>query len=545
MNEFEFRSPASSWSLETLELPFGTRPSIYAHLRASALRDVGVAVGRERLPDEEGRPRGGVRLGPGGLDGVMSHHVKARDTQQATSTLLEAIWATLEDAAAFDALYARMQTTSALSVVDPLLASIRAQREAIPVDRLAALCTFVGRAAPDREPVKLAIAILGLFRPTEAIRELLLTLGRHEEFALFVSVAIANTWDDAEIRLWELAKLLEGWGRIQVVKRLSEAKNPRVRRWLVREGYRNQVLNEYLTYTCATAGRLLDELRADHVDAELLVGAGDLLDALVAGGPARGMGDYEDGAEATELYVRHVAEADPDLGQLLALKSLARFLNHERWKEARRPERGWTPERTGWLREALQRLFERECWVQLIEAGLASEDPVVFSRANVSAKALGVDTWEAHFSRLVAGLDDGAYHELMQTHDPQRLERVLEVAEGHVDLEAIGTGPKALAGIGSEFAPHRAVGAIVEGLERLPGRGWPILQAALRCPVTRVRSTAVRTLSRWGQEQWPVEARESVERALRLEPVDRLRENLGRLLAGQPLNTTRRRRSQA
>src|SRR5262249_22226983 len=142
--------------------------------------------------------------------------------------------------------------------------------------------------SPDREPVKFGIAILGLFREPRD-RDLFETLGRHDEFTLFCAVALANLSDDPDEALWTLARNVSGWGRIHTVERLARTENPAVKNWLLREGYRNSVMYEYLAATCARTGGLLLALSEDHVDRELLTGAGEIIQALIAGGPAEGI----------------------------------------------------------------------------------------------------------------------------------------------------------------------------------------------------------------------------------------------------------------
>ena len=106
--------------------------------------------------------------------------------------------------------------------------------------------------SPDREPVKFGIAILGLFRQP-ADQELFQTLGRHDEFTLFCAVAIANSSEDHDESLWTLARNVNGWGRIHVVERLARTENPAIKNWLLREGFRNSVMYEYLAATCQAA----------------------------------------------------------------------------------------------------------------------------------------------------------------------------------------------------------------------------------------------------------------------------------------------------
>jgi hypothetical protein len=57
---------------------------------------------------------------------------------------------------------------------------------------------------------------------------------------------------------------------------------------------------EYLAYIAATTGRLLEALRRDIVDRDLLTAAGEILSSLATGGPAQNLDDYEEGSEAVE-----------------------------------------------------------------------------------------------------------------------------------------------------------------------------------------------------------------------------------------------------
>jgi hypothetical protein len=47
--------------------------------------------------------------------------------------------------------------------------------------------------------------------------------------------------------LWSLAKSVDGWGRIQSVERLKKTERDDIQDWLVRDGFRNQVMDECRT----------------------------------------------------------------------------------------------------------------------------------------------------------------------------------------------------------------------------------------------------------------------------------------------------------
>jgi len=79
---------------------------------------------------------------------------------------------------------------------------------------------------------------------------------------------------------------------------------------MLREGYSNSVMVEYTAYSCATAGRLRAALEQPSVDVALLAGAGDIIVALIAGGPAENIDDYADAAVVVERYLHHPGGQD-------------------------------------------------------------------------------------------------------------------------------------------------------------------------------------------------------------------------------------------
>jgi hypothetical protein len=70
----------------------------------------------------------------------------------------------------------------------------------------------------------------------------------------------------------------------------------------------------------AFGGELREALSNDTVDDALLDGAGDIIRALITGGPAQDMADYADGAEATRQYCTPT------------------FARHWRWRAATAPK---------------------------------------------------------------------------------------------------------------------------------------------------------------------------------------------------------------
>lgn len=522
------------WEPPAPDAVWGERPSLYEHVRRHVQPGrPGLAPGGELLPDETERDAE-IQWVPGGMDGSFGHHFGGT----ADADAAEAIYAVMReilvraDPARCRHLYSLLLQENALDIVDPLLERIRGDNS-VHAGRLRIFAHWLATQAPDREPVKLGIALLGLFADNED-RDLFLTLGRHEELTLYAAVALASTLDKPDETLWELARNVSGWGRIQTVERLAETKDPRIRRWLLSEGYKNSIMLEYTACLCARAGNLKARLAKDPPGEAVLAAAGDLIRALAEGGPAEDMEDYEDGAVVTARYLELMRSGAETLGHLLTVDAVRRFLDDEAADLNARQERGWTPRLVLRLRRECEEILACPEWPGRVEEGLASDDDDRFFLAAQAARVLGIEVWHHYFVRLEAG--DACWYQVMQTDDPERIELVLAVARERIDLEAIATGPADLLGLGPSHAPHNHLDFILQDLRRFPGQGWDFIRAGLRSPVTRNRNMALNALSRWGRENWKPDTEMALRRGLREEPKPDVRERFERVLAGLPLD---------
>lgn len=523
-----------SWSLDRIESPWGDRPSIFQHVAAHIRPDeVGLTEGGEALPDEE-RVRAGKGYGwaPGALDGVFGHQSGGASAEQVATVVLSALRALVQESTSEHAaiLYSTLTEHNTLHYVDPLLEAVVADERLDP-KRLHAIARWLVTEAPDREAVKVGIALLGLLRAEED-RDLLLALGRHEEFTLYAAVALSNAEEKPERTLRRLAQHVTGWGRIRIVERLAGTQDEQIKTWLIREGYRNDIMAEYTALICATTGDLLAALRLPEPDDALLRGAGEILSALIRGrgGPAEGIGDYPEGAEAAELYLAHLEKRDADLEQFLVVNTIRQFLEEEEG-EAHDPHLGWS-ERRETLLAFVDTILSRPDWTRRVRTGLASDNSEIFNIAAAAARALGIDTWDARFERLERG-DPHDWYFVMQTDDRERIGRVVVLAEDRLPLEKIATGPADELGLGPEFDHHRALDFVLQDLRRFPGLGWPLIRTGLQSPVTRNRNMAVRALSAWNRQSWPSEAEPLLRTALEREPNEDTRESMRKMLAGE------------
>lgn len=525
-----------SWSLEDIEVPWGDRPSLYQHILAHIRPgETGLAPGGEDLPDRElveaGQP---IRWAPGALDGVFGHHTEGVEPEVTAHEILEALRGFTRKASAGRAavLYDLLSDSTAIEYVDYLLSAVLGD-ERLPQDRLRETARWIATGAPDREAVKIAVALLGLFRDTDD-HGLLLALGRHEELTLYAAVALGNSVERPERTLWQLARHVNGWGRIQVVERMMGATDPEIAAWLLREGYRNSVLYEYTALTCAVAGDLAGALGCPDPDDELLTGAGEILAALLRGrkGPAEGIGEYTGGAEAAELYLVHLRRR-PRLGleHLLAAHTIWQFMDDED-REAQDLDFGW-PQRREAIVEHAEAVLAWPEWPEIVRSGLLSSDPSSFRQAAAATQTLEMDAWNFFFERLQHGEDVWSY--ALQTDDRERIDRVVKLAEERLPLDEIASGPAEELGFGPSFRGHRELDVVLQELRRFPGHGWPLVRAALQSPVVSNRDLAASALAAWGRAAWPSEAEFLLRSTLAREPNAETREILSLVIAGEPL----------
>jgi hypothetical protein len=120
-----------------------------------------------------------------------------------------------------------------------------------------------------------------------------------------------------------------------------------------------------------------------------------------------------------DRYLHHLGGEPKELTQLLIVSHIDRFLGEEADWSARE-KRGWTAALRTALREKIAAVKRLPHWQELIAAGLTSKDRATFYEADEAAKALGIDSWSHHFTRLEAGTDDGWFF-VMRTDDPSRI----------------------------------------------------------------------------------------------------------------------------
>jgi hypothetical protein len=465
---------------------------------------------------------GDLRWAAGAMDGALGHHAGGGGSDELADRAARAFVGACKRPTTrrLKRLYQTVNADNPLDFLDPLmerLVTLRLDRE-----RLHDLGRWLATTAADRGAVKVGIAVLGLTgldRDVDVVR----ALGAHDEFTLYAAVALSNGLLNPESELWALATSVDGWGRIQCVEQLRETTDPSIRAWILRTGFRNSVMYEYLAYIAATTGGLLEALRAEAPDRDLLTAAGEILEALIAGGPAEDITDYDEGADATEAFLAHMDRRAETLGDFQAVASIRSFVGSEDRNWAELSTHGWSTTR----REAFDRLCDdilrREEWIGRIHLALESDDPHEYWRAEQAAKNRGIDIFAKQVQRIRQDPLGSDWFAAWENASPERARQLVDLATELLPLAAIASGPQDQLGFGPEWRAHAALDWTLQALRHYPGIGGDLIPVGLRSPVTRNRNMALNILNAWPRELWPAGAQELAQQLAISDPNEHAR----------------------
>lgn len=467
----------------------------------------------QNLPDESD-DNSKIKWAAGAMDGLMNHH--SSTTEQ---TFIEQILSLLRAVSVqpnkqdIAKLYTLIKEQNTLSYIDELTGKLT--NAEINFNKLYEFVYWLVLNSPDREVIKFSIAMLGRFNTPQT--ELFLLFGMHEEFTLYSAVALQNTLSspiEVENALFTLAQKVDGWGRIHLVERLAKNPSQEVKNWLLREGYKNSVMYEYLAYTCATAGDLQTALAQPSVDMALLVATGEVIEALIMGGPAEDMHDYDAGASVCLCYLIQLQKQPiNDLNILRTLLAIRDFIVDE--VDDSYPN--WDQKIKIILTDTVNNLITQEHWLPLIKQSLQTNDKKQFGIAINLYDRLGFDAWPLRFEHQKYN-DSSQWYDLMQTDDAQRVQETIQLAKQKYDFFSIATGPELVTGFGTTFQEHYVLDFILQDLHRFPGVGEDLIVVGLNSPVIRSRNLALKAIEGWDRQIWSTELKNELEKLAKIEP---------------------------
>jgi hypothetical protein len=487
------------------------------------------------LPDEPPRDPNAIRWSAGAMDGVMGHHGEGHDRKSAKSTAALLVKTSRKPRErTLKKLYRTLLDDDVVSYVDPMIEELVSARP--DADAIHQVGRWLVTTAGHRGPVKIGLALIGITGTRDA-GEIVMTLGAHDEFTLFAAVALSNGSTDPERDLWRLAKRVDGWGRIQCVERLSDSTDPEIKEWLLREGYQNSVMYEYLAYTAATTGELTAALRRAEVDRALLTSAGEIIEALIVGGPAQDISDIDDAPAMLSAYLDLLEQRAETLGDLRTATSIARMLSGGEDADARAGH-GWTEADQERLALEADRVLAQPQWPDVIADGLASDDDQAFWLAKEAAPRFGIATFGLLLERLRTDPLGGSWFDAWRTADTDdHRTTLIDLARATFRSDVIVDGSPSSIGFGPEFRAHMAFDFTLQELRNHPGTGRDLISLGLMSPTIRNRNMALAALQEWPLPTWPDDALDRLRGVASDDPDERVRQLAAELLAMAEIGT--------
>lgn len=489
------------------------------------------------LPDEK-KDDDKVRFAPGLIDAMFGAD-DSDDSKKRTSELTKHLKrvASKGDKISEQEFY-RLITVNegVIGIIDHFLQAII--NDSLPIEpHLFNYAKDLATKTDKRNAVKFGIAILGLCQNKSVINDIKI-LGLHDEFTIYATIALANLSDNAENDLWELAKKVNGWGKIQLVDRLSrpELSEP-IKDWLIYEGYKNSIMYEYLAYTCAINGELHKKLEIDKINYKLFKSASDIIVALIIeNSPAEDITTYPFASQVIEDFIRHAKKHATDISDFNALQKIKDFLTELQNDIGEQKKNGWNQDIiSNCLIEIVEILNSRD-WKIVAYEGLKSNDNVIYWNAKQASEKLGIDLWEAVWARLQEKpLESSSWYDVTHYSKPEHSDKIIEFALKHLPFDELATGAKDTNGFGDNYNKHASLEYATTLLENYPKKGEKIILTSLRNPVTRNRNMAIKVLDKWKKENWSVEIEREIRHLGAIEPNIDTKENIKRLLNGQEL----------
>lgn len=452
----------------------------------------------------EETPPNELRFMPGAKDGIGIFHAGRSNPEKAAEEivrLLKDVWKAKKptfaaklfskghsNQNAHEKIAKLIHENGTLSVVDPVLNAIRKDHKGIDIQNLIQYACGLAFESDDEELVKLGIALLGLLDLTNLkdMIDKLLTLALYEEFTLFVIVALSGC-DNANALVFEIARKVDGWGKIHAVERL-QPETEEIRDWLLRKGCENAVMDAYLGLECATKGDLINTMRLGSLDEELFEGVSIIINALLDEGPTDGISAYEYAEEALRLYLNMA------LSHAVEIKHLWYVLGVQSWLED--SEISSKEE----LLSLCSEITTRQNWQELIQSILALPGDDRFFFAVNTARRLDIDVSPQIFEAVKANPIKHSGYLSSLYKNPAYAEELTGLYETILPLDKMEKGMGDYLFGTTYTAEHGCLDFVLQELGAYPNMGECFIRAALLSPVVRERHGATRALVEWSKQ---------------------------------------------
>ena len=153
------------------------------------------------------------------------------------------------------------------------------------------------------ECVKAGMMIQELFGQSEEVKGMVRTLGLSDEFTLY-SVFIMRNWENGNTEIMNIAKSVNGWGKVHAVHYI-EPETEEIKYWLLTGAVSNDVMPAYSGWDCYKKADVEAIIKKDGLTYEELEGVLSIVDAMLDEGPVLGISNVENPKEILLAVLNH------------------------------------------------------------------------------------------------------------------------------------------------------------------------------------------------------------------------------------------------
>ena len=238
-----------------------------------------------------------LNFADGAYDGISLYHMAPdkRDLKSLTEILGLICVGKYDKASECLALYFSSDPyISMLALVEDFQSWIFEHHSALDPNRMMEFAVETLKNTADVESAKFALTLLALFNVEKkpAVANLVRIFALADEFTLYCLFIFRN-WEKAAEEIFACAQKVSGWGRIHAVEYLHPTTDA-MGRWLLLEGWRNNVSAEYSVLPVIEKAALLEHLQANDLDEAAFSAALELTAVLFMEGPCEGLSGLSD-----------------------------------------------------------------------------------------------------------------------------------------------------------------------------------------------------------------------------------------------------------
>lgn len=261
-----------------------------------------ITLGKDfSLPNDEE----GIKYIDGAKDGICAYHMGAAEITKKDIEEINTV-ITLANTGDYDqadsVLEKLCERIRVINFIDELQDCILDRKDEIE-DKFYIYSLHLMTQSANIECVKVGMMIQELFKQSDEVKGMVRTLGLSDEFTLY-SVFIMRNWENGNTEIMNIAKSVNGWGKVHAVHYI-EPDTEEIKYWLLTGAVSNGVMPAYSGWDCYKKADVEAILKKDRLTYEELEGVLSIVDAILDEGPVLGISNIENPKEILLAVLNH------------------------------------------------------------------------------------------------------------------------------------------------------------------------------------------------------------------------------------------------